>query len=194
MHWVTILLQFKQHNFPFKVHLSNHLICVVFGLNRGYPPSVNMKDRGVEACKAIVDAGMLTWADIDCSPPPPPPPPLVAGCPNISYTVPPNGAGAGQWSPNTKLLIRNLDDTWCNKHDVDTFAFREWRDKVISKVNVKIKILTNNTSVKDYKNVLQQKEPLLWTIFIMGLLLPQQINLIECWIYLSTILCSSPYK
>ena len=51
--------------------------------------------------------------------------------------------------------------TWCDKHCIDKSAVTEWKYKVISKADEKIKILPNNTSGKDvYEYVLQQKEPI----------------------------------
>ena len=38
------------------------------GLLRGISTQPHIMDKDSGMCKAIVDAGMLTWADIDCSP------------------------------------------------------------------------------------------------------------------------------
>ena len=57
--------------------------------------------------------------------------------------------------------LNDCIDTWCDKHCIDKSAVTEWKYKVISKADEKIKILSNNTSGKDvYEYVLQQKEPL----------------------------------
>ena len=52
-------------------------------------------------------------------------------------------------------------DTWSSKHGVDESVLTEWKQKAIIKIDKKINIVSNNnTSVKYYKNVFQQKEPL----------------------------------
>ena len=56
--------------------------------------------------------------------------------------------------------LNNCINTWHNKHGVNKSVLTEWKHKVNIKINEKIKIPSNNTSRKYYKNVLQQKEPL----------------------------------
>ena len=89
MHWVVIIVHSLEHNFSFKAHFGNHFIhtCVwVLGYSL---LSSKGRDRGRWKCKAIANAGMLTWTDIKCclywS--------LVAP---ISHTrcLPPNGDGS----------------------------------------------------------------------------------------------------
>ena len=56
--------------------------------------------------------------------------------------------------------LNNCINTWHNKHGVNKSVLTEWKHKVNIKIDEKIKIPSNNTSRKYYKNVLQQKEPL----------------------------------
>ena len=51
-------------------------------------------------------------------------------------------------------------DTWCSKHGIDKSVLKEWKDKVIHKVVVKINTLFNKTSLKFHKSVLDQVNPL----------------------------------
>ena len=70
-------------------------------LTGGFPFfSVKVTNRGTRVCKAIVDAIMPTWADIDCSPH------KLLVAPLIHYTrCLPKWSGAGSATPSSMMLM-----------------------------------------------------------------------------------------
>ena len=55
------------------------------------------------------------------------------------------------WEKAKSTIIKGLNDcidTWCSKHGIDKSLLMEWKDKVINKVDGKIKTLSNKTSFK----------------------------------------------
>ena len=63
------------------------------------------------------------------------------------------------WEKAKSTITEGLNDctyTWCCKHDIDKSVLMEWKDRVIGNADEKIKTLSNKTSSKFHKSVLQQ--------------------------------------
>ena len=112
MHWVTVLVQFIEHNFPFKKQLNNHLIHAGTWIYQGVFPFSKLKvsDRGARVCKAFVDVGMLTRHE------------LIQTAPTTSCWLflpsPTPGTPLPQWGaevpPPLRCLLETLKYvTWC---------------------------------------------------------------------------------
>ena len=119
--WKRVEWSKTQHNFAFRAHLSNHLYIFVLGLTEGFPFfSVKVTNRVTRVCKAIVDAIVPKWADIDCSPH------KLLAAPLIHYTrCLPKWSGARSATPGSMMLMGSpacLISYTLNEKNADSFT------------------------------------------------------------------------